>query len=665
MATVIGLDIETAKKPNLLPWKDGYYLSCVSIYGDSGAKTWYFTHDEHDDLTDADFAQNFKEIQVYINGADIVAIHNAKFELNNLRYYLDFKNIWCTQIAQYLLNYQDKKGLKLGDVAQHYGLPDKIDKVKQMWDAGYDTREVPTSILSEYCEDDAYKAFYIANRQIPLIRKRGLQKVFDLQMEWTKILSSMESNGMLWDLESSKKILERYSRYNQILDNAIMRKIKPYVDGHEVNLSGDDLSPILYGGVLKRKEKVPVIKTKNVKVKMPYVFTYKNGKKKIKVKYSSHPDTRIIRMVYGDKLYPIKGIGCVPLEKSATKKSTEERPLYKTDKDTLPFIKRQRGSIQDTVIKLLLQKSKIQKVVATFFNEEKNTGLISKIARDKRLHTNYNQTITRTGRLSSSDPNSQNLPRGNTSPIKCCIIPEFDGIMNADISQIELRVPAQLSGDEVMIKEFQDDEDLHSNGCTDVMKLPLNKLNRIYAKILNFRTIYGGTEWGFFKDPKMPDFSIGQWKQILVNYYDKYKGIGKWQRDNIQHVIDGDGTLTIPTGRQFKFKLGWDGKYNEREIKNYPVQGCAGGDLLPLAAVIIDRAMRKRNLRSKMIMTVHDSIVFDYVESEKRTLSDICLNVFRNLPKYIKQYWGIDWVVPIKGDIETGANYGSLKLYAG
>ena len=117
------------------------------------------------------------------------------------------------------------------------------------------------------------------------------------------------------------------------------------------------------------------------------------------------------------------------------------------------------------------------------------------------------------------------------------------------------------------------------------------------------------------------------------------------------------------TGRIYKFKLDPQGKYYERTIKNYPVQGTAGADILPLAAVIIRKAMKKRGMKSLPILTVHDSLVFDYVESEKEELAKLCLRVFNNLPKYIKQYWGYDWTVPLTGEVQTGDNYGNQTRY--
>ena len=91
------------------------------------------------------------------------------------------------------------------------------------------------------------------------------------------------------------------------------------------------------------------------------------------------------------------------------------------------------------------------------------------------------------------------------------------------------------------------------------------------------------------------------------------------------------------------------------------MQGTAGGDIVPLACVIIWKAMKKRNLKSIPILTVHDSIVFDAVKEEIKILYKICMDVFNNLPKYISQYWGYKWEVPITGEIEIGKNYGNMK----
>ena len=239
-------------------------------------------------------------------------------------------------------------------------------------------------------------------------------------------------------------------------------------------------------------------------------------------------------------------------------------------------------------------------------------------------------------------------------------------ILNADLSQIEWRVAAFLSQDPTMIAEINSGVDQHATSCTNLMKLPLNKLNRFYAKTFNFRMIYGGTAWGFHKDPHMPKFGIKKWKQVIIDFYLKYPMLKVWQDRNITHVAQGDGTLTIFTGRIFQFKLDmYSGKYNDRQIKNWPIQGVSRGDILPLAGVIIFNATNKIKLRAKPILTVHDSMVYSCPDNEVDRLADLCMKVFNNLPFYIEQYWGVKWNVNLTGEIEIGENYGATKKIRG
>jgi DNA polymerase I-like protein with 3'-5' exonuclease and polymerase domains len=661
----IGLDIETSKSPNSLPWCAGYYLSCISISRPDGTKkSWVFHHDEKalDPLLEKVY---WAEIQQEINNHDGMAAYNTKFELNNLRKHLTFKKLWDGMVGEYIIR-DHEKALSLDACATRYGLPIKDDRVKKMWDSGMDTREIPLSILLPYCEHDAEVARKLYELQHPIIQKQGKSKVMELQMEWMDMLSYMETKGILWDQDRAQSIVDRFSKFKNVIESKLYKYIKNYIPPDvDINLgSNDDLSIILYGGVFTRKVKGPVIKYKNIKTRIPTVFTYKDGRKVIKPRWIQHLNTPYINYQIKDKEYATKGLRLIPAKKSETSKSTADKPFYKVDKDTLPFLNLKTHD-QKCVVKLLGKLNKIDKVITTFISKYKGNGqakgLMSKVQTDGKIHTNYNQAVVATGRLSSSDPNSQNLPRDGTSPIKQCIIPTLDYIMDGDISQIELRVPAQLAQDKVMMKEFINGEDLHANAVINTFKVPLTKDMRYHAKRFNFRMIYGGTEYGFYKDPTMPNFTLPRWGQIVKKYYERYKGLKNWQENNIQHVIDGDGTLTLPTGRRYKFKLGPNFKYNEREIKNYPVQGMAGGDILPLCGVILWKEMRKRKLKSFPILTVHDSLVFDVDKNEVDELADLIMRVFNNMPKYIKLYFGIKWIVPITGEVELGRNYGETR----
>ena len=660
--TICGFDVETSKIPNHFPWFEGHYLSLVSTSRpDNTCRTWVFIHDENK-IDVAQYQKQLLEIEVELNKYDIIAAHNLKFDRNILRELNLTSSYHCTMVGEYLLNHQSRVGLKLDDLCTKYKLPLKIDKVKLMWDSGMDSCEIPLSIFIPYCEEDARKTRLIAEKQQKLIMYAGLAKIFSLQMDWLDLLSAMECNGILWDMKRARQLVTKYTKYSTIITQKVLKIIQQYVPpGINPQLtSGDDLSAIIYGGKIKRKEKCSVIKQKNVKVRMPYIFKYKNGTQKIKVKTCDHVNTNIIRRMFKDVWYDVVGLGITPLPKSEISKSTDELKYYKTGKNVFPMLKTVTLH-QKLIIALLSKLSSVNKVITTFINSEKKTGLMNKIGIDGKLHTNYNQTVTATGRLSSSNPNSQNLPRGNTSPIKQCFLPTLGNIINADLSQIEWRVPAFLSQDTTMIKEINSGIDQHGSACTTLMGLPLNKPNRFYAKIFNFRMIFRGTAWGFFKDPNMPKFSIKKWEQIVKDFYKKYFKLKIWQDKNIQHVIDGNGTLSVFTGRTFKFFLKpYNGKYNESEVANYPVQGTAG-DILFFAAIIIWNSMKKANMKALPILTVHDSLVFDCPDNEVDRLADLCMRVFNNLPTYINKYWGIKWNVNLTGEIELGPNYGQMK----
>jgi DNA polymerase I-like protein with 3'-5' exonuclease and polymerase domains len=225
-----------------------------------------------------------------------------------------------------------------------------------------------------------------------------------------------------------------------------------------------------------------------------------------------------------------------------------------------------------------------------------------------------------------------------------------------------------------MIEEINSGVDQHVATVREMMEMvfinkkdPTSKKNRDHAKVFNFRMIFGGTEWGFYLDINMPSFSIKKWRRIILSFWKKYHGLAEFHKANIKFVYR-NGYIKIPTGRWFKFNKkhlkGGEYGYAINQIKNYPIQGMSGGDILPLMAVIIRRGMRKMGLKSKLVLTVHDSIVFDYLSEERDRLARLCYNVGNNLGVYIKNYYKIDWNVDLECEVEVGPNYGALKYLA-
>jgi DNA polymerase I-like protein with 3'-5' exonuclease and polymerase domains len=391
--------------------------------------TFYFYHDEFDSIQQSmmgDAFQNAVKLQAVINKYDVIVGHNLKFDVNNLRkagFNFDGKQFFCTMVAHYILSHHQKIKRTLDACAGREGFELKDDRVKLMWQSGIDTAQIPLSILVPYCEHDANLTLKLSKRYLLRMQSRKLIKCFKVGMEFMGILSEMETNGIHFNVKKAHRLMGRYSKLSDVLQAKAELILTKYIHPalvKDFNLSsGPELSAALYGGAIKRKVKGPVIKTKNVKVKMPYVFTYKGGRTRIKCKLNEHPGTSVLRYVYQDKLFECKGLGIKPLRKSELAKTNGVWKLFRTDKDTMSNLKTTTKE-QAKALKLLIKISKLKKMIETFKGKTKGSGLVNKIGTDGLLHTNYNQALTATGTLSSNDPNAQNMPRSGTSPIKTC-----------------------------------------------------------------------------------------------------------------------------------------------------------------------------------------------------------------------------------------------------
>jgi DNA polymerase-1 len=629
---ILSLDVEHSFGI-MRPWEKGFYVTAVGLVTNSMQEhVVWFDHNEH---MPSPFG--IQTIQHWVNWANIIVGHNLKHDINILRHRgVDFesKGLYCTKITDYLLSGQDTHSLKfdLNSVARRYGIKEKEDKIRTYWDSGVDTCDIPVSVLKPYVLQDCRIPLAIRMMQKRRAEDFKMTQLIRLQNEYQLVVSDMEINGFKLDVDRAEEIIAEYSAKIK----PIVKKVKEMTGEEHLNIGSPiQLSAILYGGVLKTKWKEWTIKT-----------------------YKTIPESKYWEKQCSEEKQ-IDGFKFTPLPRTK-----REDGYYKTDKETISQL-RAKTKEQREIKKLLAEHSVASKVVETLRGKKKNKGLLGKIQPDGKVHPKLNLTIARNGRSTSSDPNGQNLPRSGTSPIKECIVPEYDGILEVDLKQIEWRDAAELSGDQVMIQEVNSGIDQHNETCVYLMERVLNKENRQEAKVFNFRYVYGGSVWGYYLDPNMPNFSVKKWKAILKAANEKYNGLTAWQGKNIQDVWNNDGYLQIKTGRRFKFhKTKYkDGifVYNNNQIKNYPVSGVAGGDCLPLCAVVFRRGMKRYNLKSKLILTVHDSIVVDYIEDELETLIKLGYGVANKLHWYMQNYFIIPWETKLSGEVSIGPNYGSLK----
>ena len=230
-------------------------------------------------------------------------------------------------------------------------------------------------------------------------------------------------------------------------------------------------------------------------------------------------------------------------------------------------------------------------------------------------------------------------------------------IIQADVKSLEIVVAAWLSQDKVLIHELKSGIDIHKAN-QEALGLP----DRGIAKIFVFRILYGGNEYSFINDP---DFMIvskkeAYWKEVIDKYYTKYRGIAKWHNDIIRTVSKTEMLIT-PFGRTFKWDLKKHGKFKlpVTEIKNYPVQG-TGADIVAIARVSLFRRMRAMGLKSLLINTVHDSIVFDALDNEVATIVKLLKEVFRDLPSNIERIFKVNFNLEINVEILVGQDMYNL-----
>ena len=233
-------------------------------------------------------------------------------------------------------------------------------------------------------------------------------------------------------------------------------------------------------------------------------------------------------------------------------------------------------------------------------------------------------------------------------------------LLQADASQLEIRVAAYLSQDSVLIEEILNNTDLHTDN-----QLKFGLPTRLIAKVLNFRILYGGNEFSFANDPDFTSISKSKayWKDVVDAYYDKYKGIAAWHTKIIREVIETN-KLVAPTGREYYFQK-FGGQYKATQIKNYAVQG-TGADLMALARVSAHNRLKALGYGDKCVLvnTVHDSIILDYDDKvcDTQVLVDMFHSVFVDLPLNFEKIFKSPFNVPMSAECQIGKNWKTMEV---
>jgi len=305
------------------------------------------------------------------------------------------------------------------------------------------------------------------------------------------------------------------------------------------------------------------------------------------------------------------------------------------------------------IIPLILEHRNLSKLMNTYMD-----SLNKFIMEDGKVHTIFKQANTRTGRLSSAEPNLQNIPirteEGKT--IRKAFLPEENSlIMTSDYSQIELRILAHISGCEALIDAFQNHEDIHTKVASDIFDTPTSEVTksmRRTAKAVIFGIVYGISGFGLGENL---DINPKEANIFINKYLNMYPGVKKYMDEIVVKAKEKGYVRTIMNRKREIDELKNTNyiivKSGERMALNTPIQG-SSADIIKKAMIEVDEEMTKRNLKSKLLIQVHDELVFTVPIEEKEIMKELVTNIMENTYKLL---------VPVKVEVDFGTNWYDAK----
>jgi DNA polymerase-1 len=331
--------------------------------------------------------------------------------------------------------------------------------------------------------------------------------------------------------------------------------------------------------------------------------------------------------------------------KLPVQKKTKKRTRYSTDVNVLTTL-----AEMHELPAFVLHHRSLSKLKSTYAD-----ALIELVHPETgRIHTSYNQTVTATGRLSSSDPNLQNIPirTDEGREIRRAFVPRQGWtLLSADYSQVELRLLAHCSGDEILIEAFNNSEDIHTRTASEVFHVHADSISpelRRQAKAINFGIIYGMSAYGLSRQlgisPKMA-------QTYIDHYFERYPGVKRFMDRTIDDARSTGATSTLLKRIRLLPDISSSNKMvrqaAERTAVNTPIQGSAA-DLIKVAMIEVDGLLRRKGFRSAMLLSVHDEIVLEVPPDEIKTVTGLVEDVMEGI-------W--DLAVPLKVNVASGSNW--------
>jgi len=622
------------------------------------------------------------EVKNKIQVADLLIGHNIKYDLqwlwaSGIEYTGD---IYDTMIGEYVLARGERMSVSLEASCERRDLQNKkSDITKEYWKKGIGYEAMPWDIVEEYGRADirATKDLYLD--QIKELETTTLKATVDLSNSMCMCLSEIEYGGLSINTDKLDEVEFNYRIEKKQLIRRLQELVHHYMGDTPINLSSpEQISSMIFSYAPKDKKNHATIYQldRPFRPRIPaskFKGLVRTGCRKVRKTVASHchpcKGTGKLHKVKKDGTPYAKAHTCNGCGGAGTKymETSETGGLkifppdstwatangFSTDKNRLRILSKQLKSLDKEKYSDAIEfLEKVERLGAVETYLSAFVEGIKKRLIGNMLYADFNQCRTSTGRLSSSSPNMQNMPRGNTFPVKEAFVSRYgEGgtLLEFDFAQLEFRVAAFLSSDKTAMKEIETGFDVHSYTANYLTEQG-QPTSRQEAKGRTFAPLYGAMS------------GTPAEKAYNTHFIDKYEGIKKWHKE-LQTEAIKNKCITLPTGRQFIFPHARRTKTGSAtgatKIKNYPVQALATADIVPLCLVALRKELNKNELKTKIVNTVHDSVLLDCPNDEVDKVRDLVEDVLSpaSTKERIYMYYNINMDVPLLVETKTGDNW--------
>lgn len=638
--------------------------------------------------------------------------------------------IWCCQYAEYLLEAQhpDYQMCSLDSIIEKYGGRKKIDEVKILWNAGAKTSEIDPGLMEDYLigtkkekrnSGDIGNTELIYLGQIKRAKELGMLPMIQARMDGLLATTEMEFNGLKIDIHEAQRRTEELQNQLDQCTKDLEKYIPELPPELEFNwASPNHRSALIFGGALKYEKQSSYVDTKTglpARYKTEEKIAdglYTSGKKKGSIRYKTVVGQGELRTRKTEFIIDLPGF--IKPKKEWAGKNTDARnkPVYQTNVDVIDALK----DSGIPFLELMGKRNDLQKDLGTYylqFDPKKNefTGMLTCVDCDSHIvHHNLNHTNTITTRLSSNNPNLQNIPTEGTSEVKKMFISRFkDGVLlEADYKQLEVVVQGMLSKCRALCQDIRDGIDFHCKRvaakfdidyqlavhlCKDekAKDHKIWKERRRGCKEFSFQRAYGAGAEAIAKKTGMSKEDI----ETLIASEDKlYPGIVKFNNavdaevkrtsKPFKQFFEGGafkvyrrGYWTSPTGTRYSFRTynapnwlrerGIQDSFMPTELKNYPVQGTAGEIVQIMIGKLWRHFVMVNNYEGRALLcnTVHDCCWIDVQKSILKIVSLAVKDIMEDVPRTLKELYGMEVKVPFPISMSYGLNLYDQKELEG